>query len=103
LKPYEDADRIICQYVVVEVGQDCPVPRDELVESLQKENVIARKYFWPGCHHMKPYRDLFPDAGRSLPNTALVADRVLLLPTGTTVTAEMVGVIGEMIAKRVGS
>jgi dTDP-4-amino-4,6-dideoxygalactose transaminase len=100
LMPYDEAERNNYQYVVVEVGVDSPVSRDELVEALHKEKVIARKYFWPGCHNMKPYRDLFPDAGRSLPNTTLVADRVLLLPTGTTVTTEMVETIGGMIAKR---
>jgi dTDP-4-amino-4,6-dideoxygalactose transaminase len=99
--PYNDAERNNYQYVVVEVGPDCPVTRDELVESLHQENVIARKYFWPGCHNMKPYRELFPHAGLVLPNTKVVADRVMLLPTGTTVTVEMVAAIGEMVRLRV--
>lgn len=34
---------------------------------------------------MKPYRDLYPHAGLMLPNTAAVAERVVVLPTGTAV------------------
>ena len=43
---------------------------------------MARKYFWPGCHRMQPYRDLFPHAGLVLPHTVGVAERVVVLPTG---------------------
>lgn len=101
LMPYDESERNNYQYVVVEVGPECAVCRDELVEALHKENVIARKYFWPGCHNMKPYRELFPHAGLVLPNTKIVADRVMLLPTGTTVTTEMVERIGRLIRLKV--
>lgn len=101
LMPYDEGEKNNYQYVVVEVGPECAVSRDALVEALHKENVIARKYFWPGCHNMKPYRELFPHAGLVLPNTKTVADRVMLLPTGTTVTAEMVEDIGKLIRLQV--
>ena len=52
--------------------------------ALHAENVLARKYFWPGCHRMAPYRDLFPNAGVLLEQTQVVAERVIVLPTGTT-------------------
>ena len=35
--------------------------RDEIVEALHAENVIARKYYWPGCRRMEPYRTTQPD------------------------------------------
>ena len=28
----------------------------QIVAALHAENVLARKYFWPGCHRMQPYR-----------------------------------------------
>lgn len=84
LLSYDPREHNNYQYVVLEVGPGFPVSRDALVAALQAENILARKYFWPGCHNMKPYRDLFPHAGLLLPNTALVADRVIVLPTGTT-------------------
>jgi len=93
LLEYDKREQNNYQYVVVEVGPEYPVGRDELVGALHKEGVIARKYFWPGCHNMKPYRKLYPHAGLVLPNTKRVADRVLLLPTGTTINPNMVKAI----------
>jgi dTDP-4-amino-4,6-dideoxygalactose transaminase len=86
LLPYDASEENNYQYVVVEVDDKCQVSRDALVEGLHAENVKARKYFWPGCHRMKPYRDLYPNAGMMLENTRRVADRVVLLPTGTCIT-----------------
>ena len=85
------------QYVVMEVGGSCPVSRDKIVEALHAENVLARKYFWPGCHQMQPYRDLFPHAGMLLPNTRHIADRVVILPTGTSVSIEDIMRISRLI------
>jgi hypothetical protein len=56
---------------------------------------LARRYFWPGCHRMEPYRSHFPHAGLLLPHTEEVARRVLVLPTGTAVgPEEIAGVCG---------
>ena len=52
---------------------------------LWDENVLARRYFYPGCHRMEPYRSTWPDEGRWLPETERLAARVLQLPTGTAV------------------
>lgn len=71
------------QYVVVELQPGFAVTRDEMISTLHAENVLARRYFWPGCHAMAPYRDIYPDASSALPNTRLVADRVIILPTGS--------------------
>ena len=78
---YDQADAPNYQYVVVEVDAS---RRDALVDALHAENILARKYFWPGCHGMKPYRELFPHARLMLPNTEHVAARVIVLPTGET-------------------
>jgi len=80
--PYDAEELNNYQYVVLEVGKECSFNRDALVEALHRENILARKYFWPGCHQMKPYSDLFPHAGLVLPNTERVAERVVVLPTG---------------------
>jgi dTDP-4-amino-4,6-dideoxygalactose transaminase len=84
----EETDRRNFQYVVLEAGSDCPISRDRIIEVLQAENILARKYFWPGCHRMKPYRDLYPEAGALLTNTQKVANRIVVLPTGTAVNEE---------------
>jgi len=84
LLDYDPASDPNYQYVVIEVDEAFPVSRDDVVAALQAENILARKYFWPGCHGMKPYRELFPHARLVLPNTELVAGRVVVLPTGAT-------------------
>jgi dTDP-4-amino-4,6-dideoxygalactose transaminase len=74
------------QYIVLTVDETVTgVSRDHLVESLVAENVVARRYFYPGCHRMEPYRTLFPEAGKNLPVTEELCARVLVLPTGTAV------------------
>ena len=70
--------------------------RDDLVAALHAENVLARKYFWPGCHRMKPYQDLFPWADMHLPQTNSVAGRVIVLPTGTVVSEDDAHTIGAV-------
>lgn len=84
-------------YVVLEVGDDCPARRDEIIEALHAENILARKYFWPGCHMMQPYRDLFPHAGLVLPNTTAVGSRVLVLPAGTSISTQQIKTVSDVI------
>jgi dTDP-4-amino-4,6-dideoxygalactose transaminase len=99
---YDESQRCNYQYVVAEVGSDFPLSRDELVHVLHGENVLARKYFWPGCHNMQLYRTLYPDAGRMLPNTVKVADRVVVLPTGTAVDVATIGAITRIVRRAAG-
>ena len=93
LMPYPDGEKANYQYVIVEV--DGALSRDQLIAVLHDENVLARKYFYPGCHRMEPYRSLFPDAGRLLPETERLAQRVLSLPNGNSIgEAEVNGICG---------
>jgi dTDP-4-amino-4,6-dideoxygalactose transaminase len=98
LLPFDHAQRNNYQYVVMEVGEQCPVSRDAILDALHAENILARRYFWPGCHRMQPYRDLYPHAGLVLSNTNRVADRVIVLPTGTTLPRHAPEVIASVIA-----
>lgn len=80
------------QYVVAEVDEArCPLSRDLLLDVLWAENVVARRYFYPGVHRMEPYRSLFPRAGELVPETERIARRVLILPTGQCVDPAMIG------------
>lgn len=101
---YKDGDRNNYQYVVVEVDSThSHLSRDELVSVLWADNVIARKYFWPGCHRMEPYRSYYPHAGLLLPITERVAQRVLLLPTGTAIEPEAVVKICQLLRTAVAN
>ena len=95
---YHPTEKCNRQYVVVEVDAEAyGQTRDETLKKLQAENVLARRYFWPGCHRMEPYRTMYPDAGRNLPRTEEVAARVLVLPTGTGVEMADIQLIGGML------
>lgn len=83
---FDPQERNNHQYVVLELDQDAfGVSRDLLVKILHAENVIARRYFYPGCHQMEPYRSYFPNAGLVLPQTEKLTQKVVQLPTGTAV------------------
>lgn len=92
------------QYVVVEVEDGAPGARDEVLAALRARGVLARRYFWPGCHRMSPYAEQDPDAGARLPVTELVADRVLVLPAGGALTPPaveaVVGIVDRVMSTR---
>jgi dTDP-4-amino-4,6-dideoxygalactose transaminase len=96
LAGYDESERSNYQYVVVEVtASEAGLNRDQLVELLWAENVLARRYFYPGCHRMEPYRSRQPAA--VLPATDDLAARVLLLPTGSEVGPDEIARIGGVL------
>lgn len=99
---FDETVRNNYQYVVMEVSEGCPASRNQIIETLHAENIRARKYFWPGCHNMQPYRELYPHAGLMLSNTQRVADRVVVLPTGTAMDKEMINEVAAVIRVVVG-
>ena len=89
-------------YVVTEVDEEAGLTRDELVAALRLENVFARRYFHPGCHRMEPYLRMDPDAGRTLAVTEALSDRVMVLPTGTSMSVADCGLLAQRIRAIVG-
>jgi dTDP-4-amino-4,6-dideoxygalactose transaminase len=95
---YNTAEKCNCQYVVAEVDDEkSGLSRDRLIATLHAENVWARKYFYPGCHRMEPYRSYFPHASLLLPNTEKVASQVMVLPTGTAVSEQEITAVSRII------
>jgi dTDP-4-amino-4,6-dideoxygalactose transaminase len=95
---YDLNEKSNCQYVVAKVDeQESALSRDRLIHTLHAENVLARKYFYPACHRMEPYRSFFPHASLLLPNTEKVASQVLVLPTGTAVSLEEITAVCRII------
>jgi dTDP-4-amino-4,6-dideoxygalactose transaminase len=94
LLTFDENEKCNFQYIVVEIDEaKACISRDELVQVLHAENIIARRYFYPGCHRMEPYRTNYPTAGLALPLTEQLAERVMTLPTGTAVgEAEISGI-----------
>ncbi|MFZ1292993.1 MAG: DegT/DnrJ/EryC1/StrS family aminotransferase, partial [Pseudomonadales bacterium] len=95
---YDEADTPNYQYVVIELESPVAGGRDAMVAALHAENILARKYFWPGCHRMKPYRDLYPHASLLLPDTIKVASQAVVLPTGITLGADDIETVARIVA-----
>jgi dTDP-4-amino-4,6-dideoxygalactose transaminase len=95
---YDENERCNYQYVIVEVEEaKAGISRDDLVGILHAENVLARRYFYPGCHEMEPYRSYFPHAGLLLPETLRLTGRVMSLPTGTAVGPAEISTICQIL------
>lgn len=96
--PYTDHELRNYQYVVLEIDAAAAgIGRDLLQRALQAENVMARRYFFPGCHRMEPYRSFYPHADMLLPETEKLVQKVMSLPTGTAVTEEDIARICSLI------
>jgi dTDP-4-amino-4,6-dideoxygalactose transaminase len=101
---YEETASSNYQYVVLMVDPDkCPSTRNEIIDALHFENIVARRYFWPGCHRMEPYRTLEPEAGLKLTRTELVTESVVILPTGPSVSEKDVAHICNVIKRETRS
>ena len=95
---YSERERCNFQYIVLEVDEAAAgIGRDQLLALLHAENVLARRYFFPGCHRMEPYRSLFPHAGLLLPETERLARCILSLPNGSSVGGVDVEAICSLI------
>jgi dTDP-4-amino-4,6-dideoxygalactose transaminase len=97
LMEYDGSERNNYQYVVIEVDETATgLSRDDLQASLWAENVLARRYFHPGCHRSEPYRSQSGGVP-VLPVTESVSEHVLALPTGAAVGRREVSEICHII------
>jgi dTDP-4-amino-4,6-dideoxygalactose transaminase len=91
---YDAREKRNYQYIVLEVDESqALLTRDQLQDILWRENVLARRYFYPGCHRMEPYASTMPNIEGRLPVTERLARRILILPTGTAIRAEQIEII----------
>jgi len=98
LMTYDESEACNFQYIVLEIDQSkALINRNEVLQVLWTENILARRYFYPGCHRVEPYRSYFPHAGMLLPQTEALTERVLVLPTGTAVGPEEIRKICQII------
>lgn len=96
--PYDEVERSNYQYVVAHVdGEAGRLTRDELRAVLWAENALARRYFYPGCHRLEPYRSELQAHPPVLPVTERLTESILTLPTGTAVSREEIGQMGRIV------
>jgi len=87
------------QYLVIRVDRRVAgYSRDDVCEALMRNNVIARKYFYPLCSDYACYRDLPSAAPARLPVAREVVEQVLCLPIYGTLPFPAVDTICEIVA-----
>ncbi len=87
---YDETEKCNFQYAIIEIDEEITgISRNRIIEILHAENIIARRYFYPGCHQMEPYRSYFPHSRLLLPDTERLVQRVISLPTGAAATEEI--------------
>lgn len=95
---YDERERNNYQYIIAEIdGEKSILTRDQINDILHAENVLSRRYFFPGCHQMEPYRTLYPEANDRLYHTNQLTAHALSLPNGTAVTEDDIRAICQII------
>lgn len=85
------------QYVVIDVDEaEFGLSRDLLLKALRAENVVARRYFFPGAHRCLPW------VGREsevvvLPNTEALCERVIQFPIGALVAEDEIVILCDLL------
>jgi dTDP-4-amino-4,6-dideoxygalactose transaminase len=96
-----ESERSNCHHITITVDPDAAgLDRDALRQVLVAENVLARRYFYPGCHRVAPYCE---GPVPELPVTDAALERCLSLPTGTAVDPKDIATIGQIIGLAVSS
>lgn len=84
-------------YFPVLVGPDYRISRDELYFELRRQDIFARRYFYPPISDMLMYRGLASAAAANLPNARRISDQVLCLPIYHDLPVEEIQRVVEII------
>lgn len=88
------------QYVVCSVDEcEFGLSRDLLIDVLKAENVIARRYFYPGLHRSIPYAQELPQYLDCLPITDKLCSSVIQFPIGALVRPQAVERICDILLR----
>ena len=86
-------------YFPVLVGKDFGCSRDALYEALKRDNIFARRYFYPLISDFPMYRGLPSAHAQNLPVATATAQQVLCLPIYPELTPEEQDRVIETIAR----
>jgi dTDP-4-amino-4,6-dideoxygalactose transaminase len=86
---YDDMEESNFQYIAIEIDASIArASRDEVMNSLHAQEIMVRRYFYPGCHKMEPYASLYRRLSDQLQATDETCEKVLILPNGTGVSPD---------------
>ena len=79
------------------IEENFGLSRDQLCDVLWKENVLARRYFYPGCDWQLPYADARRRARVALPHTDRCAEKILCLPCHPALEESTIRTISRIV------
>jgi len=99
---YSEKEKNNYHYLVLDLDPErLLLTRDEVLSILLSENILVRRYFWPGCHRMLAYEK--ENRNVSLPVTDRIASGILVFPNGASVSVEEVDKICALLKLIVGN
>ncbi len=99
LLDYAEMTKSNWQYIVIEVEETAyGASRDQLHAALAAQGILSKRYFFPGCHRMEPYRTESPEWVARMPRTDQLCQAVLCLPNGTAVDEADIRRVAAVIA-----
>jgi dTDP-4-amino-4,6-dideoxygalactose transaminase len=97
---FNDRHRSNFQYAVLEVDEhEFGASRNDVVEFLNQHRVFAKRYFYPGCHRLPPYRHDFVLECRKLPNTEILCSKTMCLPMGGNITTNEISQVCDLVLR----
>jgi dTDP-4-amino-4,6-dideoxygalactose transaminase len=95
---YDESERNNYQYIIARIDEKITgLHRNIIHKILSAENILVRRYFYPGCHRMEPYKSYFPHAGLLLPVTEKITGQVMSFPNGLAINASQIEEIYRLL------
>jgi dTDP-4-amino-4,6-dideoxygalactose transaminase len=94
---YNENEQHNYQYMVIQIDETAfGISRDELLIVLESEQILARRYFYPGIHKMALYEKYYKDIDDRLQNTKKLSNELMQLPIGQSITLQDIDKITQL-------
>jgi dTDP-4-amino-4,6-dideoxygalactose transaminase len=86
-------------YFPIFIEKDYPLTRDDLYETLKKNNIYGRRYFYPLISNLPIYQKLPSATRQNLPKANKIANEVICLPIYPNLPMDYIPIITSIIKK----
>ena len=95
---YKPNEKNNYHYIVLEIDEtETKISRDLILSIFHHENILARRYFYPGCHCQEPYISDNRYQSVNLPRTEMAASKLLQLPAGIEISNQDIEKISKLM------
>lgn len=94
LLEFDESQKSSYKNIIMEITPDWPITRDELIQILNAESILARAYYNPPLHQKLM---LYPHVSTELPLTDRLAKCFISMPCGNQVTTRDIELIVNLL------